>query len=67
MPESAQSFTLKEIKAITNDYKTVIGKGGFGPVYLGRLPDGKEVAVKVRASDSKQGADEFLNEVGCQA
>ncbi|OAE34465.1 hypothetical protein AXG93_3472s1000 [Marchantia polymorpha subsp. ruderalis] len=63
MPESAQSFTLKEIKAITNDYKTVIGKGGFGPVYLGRLPDGKEVAVKVRASDSKQGADEFLNEV----
>ncbi|OAE34468.1 hypothetical protein AXG93_3472s1030 [Marchantia polymorpha subsp. ruderalis] len=63
MPSSAQSFSLKEIKAITQNYKTLIGKGGFGPVYYGKLPDGKEVAVKVRASDSKQGADEFLNEV----
>ncbi|KAG6540963.1 hypothetical protein Mapa_017633 [Marchantia paleacea] len=63
MPRSAQSFSLKEIKAITHNYKTLIGKGGFGPVYYGKLPDGKEVAVKVRASDSKQGADEFLNEV----
>ncbi|KAG6556926.1 hypothetical protein Mapa_001341 [Marchantia paleacea] len=63
MPKSAQSFSMKEIKAITNNFKTLIGKGGFGPVYYGKLPDGKEVAVKVRATDSKQGADEFLNEV----
>ncbi|KAG6540962.1 hypothetical protein Mapa_017632 [Marchantia paleacea] len=63
MPKSALSFSLKEIKAITNNYKTLIGKGGFGPVYHGKLPDGEEVAVKVRATDSKQGADEFLNEV----
>ncbi|KAG6554650.1 hypothetical protein Mapa_003668 [Marchantia paleacea] len=63
MPKSAQSFTLKEVKAITQNFKTLIGKGGFGPVYHGKLPNGKEVAVKVRATDSSQGADEFLNEV----
>lgn len=63
MPEAAKSFSLKEIKAITQNHKRVIGKGGFGPVYFGKLVDGKEVAVKVRATDSKQGAEEFLNEV----
>ncbi|KAG6550620.1 hypothetical protein Mapa_007873 [Marchantia paleacea] len=63
LPKSAHAFTLKEIKAITGNNKTLIGKGGFGPVYYGKLADGKEVAVKVRATDSKQGAGEFLNEV----
>ncbi|KAG6554619.1 hypothetical protein Mapa_003637 [Marchantia paleacea] len=63
MPKSAKSFSLKDIKTITGNYKTLIGKGGFGPVYYGKLSDGKEVAVKVRAADSKQGVGEFLNEV----
>ncbi|KAL2623089.1 hypothetical protein R1flu_003294 [Riccia fluitans] len=63
MPKSATAFSLKEIKVMTQAYKKVIGKGGFGPVYYGKLPNGKEVAVKVRATDSKQGAKEFLNEV----
>ncbi|KAL2623099.1 hypothetical protein R1flu_003304 [Riccia fluitans] len=63
MPKSATAFSLKEIKMMTQAYKKVIGKGGFGPVYYGKLPNGKEVAVKVRATDSKQGAKEFLNEV----
>ncbi|KAL2623093.1 hypothetical protein R1flu_003298 [Riccia fluitans] len=63
MPKSATAFSLKEIKVMTQGYKKVIGKGGFGPVYYGKLPNGKEVAVKVRATDSKQGAKEFLNEV----
>lgn len=65
MPKSAHAFTLKEIKAITGNNKTLIGRGGFGPVYYGKLADGKEVAVKVRATDSKQGYSEFLNEVRC--
>ncbi|KAG6545159.1 hypothetical protein Mapa_013424 [Marchantia paleacea] len=41
IPKSALSFSLKEIKAITNNYKTLIGKGGFGSVYRGKLPDGE--------------------------
>ncbi|KAG6544955.1 hypothetical protein Mapa_013647 [Marchantia paleacea] len=63
MPKSAKAFTLKQIKRITENNKTLIGKGGFGPVYYGKLSDGKEVAVKIRSTDSKQGAGEFLNEV----
>ncbi|KAG6554620.1 hypothetical protein Mapa_003638 [Marchantia paleacea] len=63
MPKSAKSFSLKTIKSITHNYTTLIGKGGFGSVYYGKLSDGIEVAVKVRSADSKQGADEFLNEV----
>ncbi|OAE28664.1 hypothetical protein AXG93_2865s1050 [Marchantia polymorpha subsp. ruderalis] len=63
MPKSAKFFRLKDIKKMTCNYKTLIGKGGFGSVYHGKLSDGKEVAVKVRAADSKQGVGEFLNEV----
>ncbi|XAR56616.1 Non-specific serine/threonine protein kinase [Bertholletia excelsa] len=40
-----------------------IGQGGFGPVYKGVLEDGKEIAVKTLSKNSKQGIDEFKNEV----
>lgn len=56
-------FSYKEIKAATNNFKEVIGRGSFGPVYLGKLPDGKVVAVKVRFDRSQLGADSFSNEV----
>ncbi|KAL5775377.1 hypothetical protein ACOSP7_012934 [Xanthoceras sorbifolium] len=37
--------------------------GGFGPVYKGKLSDGKEVAVKRLSTCSEQGTEEFTNEV----
>ncbi|XP_056699101.1 G-type lectin S-receptor-like serine/threonine-protein kinase At4g27290 isoform X3 [Spinacia oleracea] len=40
-----------------------LGEGGFGPVYKGVLSDGQEVAVKRLSKDSRQGLDEFKNEV----
>ncbi|KAJ1285735.1 hypothetical protein BS78_03G299600 [Paspalum vaginatum] len=40
-----------------------IGEGGFGPVYMGTLEDGQEVAVKRLSRRSMQGAVEFTNEV----
>ncbi|KDP32166.1 hypothetical protein JCGZ_12627 [Jatropha curcas] len=58
-----QMFTLEYIENATQRYKTLIGEGGFGSVYQGRLLDGQEVAVKVRSSTSTQGTREFENEL----
>lgn len=39
-------FSYSEIKAATNDFSNLIGKGGFGDVYKGELADHRVVAVK---------------------
>jgi hypothetical protein len=41
----------------------MIGKGGFGHVYYGKLEDGQEVAIKVLDVKSTQGPSKFFNEV----
>ncbi|KAH6837288.1 Leucine-rich repeat transmembrane protein kinase [Perilla frutescens var. hirtella] len=60
------SFTLRQIKAATNNFDPAnkIGEGGFGPVYKGVLLDGTIIAVKQLSSKSKQGNREFINEIG---
>ncbi|WOK92536.1 hypothetical protein Cni_G01227 [Canna indica] len=56
---------LATVQMATNNFsdENMLGKGGFGPVYKGALPDGKEIAVKRLSEKSKQGAAEFKNEV----
>ncbi|KAF7847462.1 hypothetical protein BT93_L2944 [Corymbia citriodora subsp. variegata] len=56
-------FTSTEITRITDNFRTVIGEGGFGKVYLGRLGNGTQVAVKMLSRLSKQGYKEFHTEV----
>ncbi|MQL69215.1 hypothetical protein Taro_001515, partial [Colocasia esculenta] len=58
-------FDFSTIAAATDDFsaKNKLGEGGFGPVFMGRMGDGKEVAVKRLARNSVQGVDEFKNEV----
>ncbi|KAM0951471.1 putative protein kinase RLK-Pelle-DLSV family [Dioscorea sansibarensis] len=41
----------------------ILGKGGFGLVYKGKLAEGREVAVKRLSKNSTQGVDEFKNEL----
>ena len=60
---AARIFSYKEIKAATNNFKEVIGRGSFGSVYLGKLSDGNLVAVKMRFDRTQLGADSFINEV----
>ncbi|CAJ2636461.1 unnamed protein product [Trifolium pratense] len=65
-PISAQIvFSYEMVMEITNafSHQNVIGQGGFGCVYKGRLRDGKEVAVKTLKAGSGQGDREFRAEV----
>ncbi|KAL2341979.1 hypothetical protein Fmac_009919 [Flemingia macrophylla] len=58
-------FDFKVVANATNDFHlaNTLGKGGFGPVYKGLLPDGQEIAVKRLSKASGQGVEEFMNEV----
>nr|XP_017216803.1 PREDICTED: G-type lectin S-receptor-like serine/threonine-protein kinase At4g27290 [Daucus carota subsp. sativus] len=60
---------LKRIVKATDNFSqdNKIGEGGFGPVYKGKMNDGKEIAVKRLSKNSGQGVDEFRNEVSCIA
>ncbi|WOH04251.1 hypothetical protein DCAR_0623660 [Daucus carota subsp. sativus] len=57
------------ISSATNHFalSNKLGQGGFGPVFKGILQDGQEIAVKCLSETSKQGTNEFVNEVKCIA
>jgi hypothetical protein len=59
----ANPYSLAQITIATDNFKIQIGKGGFGPVYYGKLEDGREVVVKIFDVKSSQGPSEFFNEV----
>ncbi|KAK6921635.1 Serine-threonine/tyrosine-protein kinase, catalytic domain [Dillenia turbinata] len=57
-------FSYEAIVSATKDFhpNNKLGEGGFGPVYKGKLEDGREVAVKKLSHSSSQGTREFKNE-----
>ena len=60
-----QQYSYTEVVSITNNFKTIIGEGGFGKVYLGKLKDETQVAVKFLSTSSYQGYKEFRAEGRC--
>ncbi|XP_061376560.1 receptor-like protein kinase THESEUS 1 [Gastrolobium bilobum] len=58
-------FTFQEVQEATNNFQEdlLIGTGGFGKVYKGKLENGTRVAVKRASPESRQGVDEFQNEI----
>ncbi|XP_039168270.1 G-type lectin S-receptor-like serine/threonine-protein kinase At4g27290 [Eucalyptus grandis] len=56
---------LEDITKATSSFSSLnkIGEGGFGPVYKGLMSDGVQIAVKRLSRNSRQGCDEFKNEV----
>ncbi|KAF2577257.1 hypothetical protein F2Q68_00001840 [Brassica cretica] len=59
-------FSYKELFKATKGFsdKQLLGKGGFGQVFKGKLPGSDtEIAVKRISHDSRQGMQEFLAEI----
>ncbi|XP_057860670.2 LEAF RUST 10 DISEASE-RESISTANCE LOCUS RECEPTOR-LIKE PROTEIN KINASE-like 1.2 [Cryptomeria japonica] len=58
-------FSYEILKYATNNFSgdKILGDGGFGSVYLGKLPDGRAVAVKRMYQDNYRRHDQFINEV----
>lgn len=56
-------YCYRDLQKATQNFTTLIGQGAFGPVYKAQMSTGETVAVKVLASDSKQGEKEFQTEV----
>ncbi|KAH9608484.1 hypothetical protein KSS87_011267, partial [Heliosperma pusillum] len=58
-------YAFNAIAHATNDFsdRNKLGEGGYGPVYKGVLSDGQEIAVKRLSKESRQGLEEFKNEI----
>ena len=63
--DSLVKFKFEEIKRATMNFsrENIIGKGGYGNVYKGILPDGSEVALKRFKNCSAAGDAVFTHEV----
>ncbi|WCJ41397.1 Protein kinase family protein [Euphorbia peplus] len=55
-------YAYSDIKKMTGGFKEMLGKGGFGSVYKGKLRSGQYVAVKILEKSKFNGQD-FINEV----
>ncbi|XP_042008279.1 probable receptor-like protein kinase At2g42960 [Salvia splendens] len=58
-------FTLRDLEIATNRFsaENIIGEGGYGVVYRGKLANGSEVAVKKLLNNLGQAEKEFRVEV----
>ncbi|KAL5553093.1 hypothetical protein UlMin_040494 [Ulmus minor] len=58
-------FSYKDLEVATNnfDVEKVLGDGGFGTVYHGKLKDEREVAVKRLYEHNYKRVEQFMNEI----
>jgi chitinase len=58
-----KGYTYSEVKRMTKSFSHKLGQGGYGAVYRGNMPDGREIAVKMLLKGIKGDGEEFMNEV----
>ncbi|KZV19542.1 cysteine-rich receptor-like protein kinase 10, partial [Dorcoceras hygrometricum] len=67
--QTHKQFSFETLAKATNNFHPdqKLGEGGFGPVFKGKLADGRLVAVKKLSQRSSQGKKEFQNEASLLA
>lgn len=57
-------FSFQTLVSATKNFHPnhKLGQGGYGPVFKGKLEDGRDIAVKKLSQSSNQGKKEFTNE-----
>lgn len=63
IPGLPRRFDYEELEEATDNFKTLIGSGGFGSVYKGILSDSSVVAVKKIVNIGIQGKKDFCTEI----
>lgn len=56
-------FSYEQLKAYTENFSNLIGEGGFGKVYFGRLPKYPHQAIAVKRQNNADDASFFNTEV----
>ncbi|KAG0522090.1 hypothetical protein BDA96_07G006900, partial [Sorghum bicolor] len=57
-----KGYAYSEVKRMTKSFAHKLGQGGYGAVYKGNMPDGREIAVKM-LKGTEGDSEEFMNEV----
>ncbi|XP_057750971.1 proline-rich receptor-like protein kinase PERK1 isoform X1 [Arachis stenosperma] len=63
MKSQFQIFSYDVLAKATNHFENYVGKGGFGTVYYGKLPQGYEVAIKRFHEKKEKTRKQFTREV----
>ncbi|XP_028757505.1 G-type lectin S-receptor-like serine/threonine-protein kinase At5g35370 [Neltuma alba] len=63
IPGLPKRYDYGELVEATDNFKTLIGSGGFGAVFKGQLPDKTVVAVKKIVNMGNQGKKDFCTEI----
>ncbi|XP_048496212.1 wall-associated receptor kinase 1 [Beta vulgaris subsp. vulgaris] len=63
--DALKVFTAQDLEIATNNYsdKFIVGRGGFGVVYKGILPNNQHIAIKRSLKVDPSQVEQFINEV----